>query len=66
MLPMIQTQIDCTQRWYMLQKNPRHSISSLKSIIEQIPSGAFLPMYFHVQFWHPTGDLLKKRKGRWN
>ncbi len=48
-LPIIRILIDCTQRWSMLQKTSKLSISNLKSIIEQLPSGAFLPMYFHAQ-----------------
>jgi hypothetical protein len=44
MLPIIRVLMDCTQRWSMVQKT-----SNLKSIIEQLPAGAFLPMYFHAQ-----------------
>jgi hypothetical protein len=46
---MIQSLIDCTQRWSILQKNSNLSISKIKSIIEQLPEGSFLPMYFHAQ-----------------
>ncbi|CAF1024726.1 unnamed protein product [Adineta steineri] len=48
-LSTIQTLIDCTHRWCTIQKVHNHSISKLKSLIEQLPSGAFLPMYFHAQ-----------------
>ncbi|CAF4676762.1 unnamed protein product [Rotaria sp. Silwood1] len=48
-LPTIRLLIDCTQRWSLLQKNPKLSVSNLQSIIGQIPTGGFLPMYFHAQ-----------------
>ncbi|CAF4113732.1 unnamed protein product [Rotaria sp. Silwood2] len=48
-LPIIRVLTDCTQRWSMLQKSPKISVSNLQSIIEQVPAGGFLPIYFHAQ-----------------
>ena len=45
----IQLLIDCTQRWLTVQKLSHLSIASLKSTIEQLLPGAFLPLYFHSQ-----------------
>ncbi|CAF1052665.1 unnamed protein product [Rotaria sp. Silwood1] len=48
-LPTIRLLIDCTQRWSLLQKSPKLSVSNLQSIIGQISTGGFLPIYFHAQ-----------------
>ena len=53
-LPIIGVLTDCAQRWSLVQKSPPPSISNLKSIIEQLPSDAFLPIYFHTQ----NADIL--------
>ena len=48
-LPVIRTLADCVERWSILQ-NPRTlTVLKIQSVIEQLPPGSFLPLYFHAQ-----------------
>ena len=47
--PMIECLINCTERWSIIQNNSHLSISNIKSLIEQLPSASFLPIYMHNQ-----------------
>ena len=47
--PIIRILIDCTQRWSTLQRVHNLSVLNLQSIIENLPSNSYLPMYFYAQ-----------------
>jgi hypothetical protein len=48
-LPIFRILTDCIQRWSILQNPQNISVSNLQSAIGQLPSGGFLPLYFHAQ-----------------
>ncbi|UJR12234.1 hypothetical protein I4U23_016411 [Adineta vaga] len=48
-LPIYSILMDCIDRWSHLQSRQNYSIKNIQSTIEQLPSGHFLPLYFHAQ-----------------
>jgi hypothetical protein len=49
LLPIFQILMDCVERWSILQNPQKFSVSNIRSTIQQLPSGSFLPLYFHAQ-----------------
>ena len=48
-LPIFGILTDCVERWSLLQNVQNISVTKLQSSFNELPSGSFLPLYFHNQ-----------------